>query len=305
MKKFILGFGLFMIVLISIANFFKDDIIYSYNAYVIKTKYSNTTKNDYFLEDNFSYVDNYSDLNIKSKIDLTNYIYYALNTGTSYIERYADKSYTSYIEELNNLTEGEGLSTIVSILNDFVHPFNSSKNIYITYGKNNPISLEITKVYSDEEIDEINKVVDKVIAENIKSNMTASDKIKVIHDYIIDNTKYDQLKYKNIEDDTYKSNTAYGVLLQGYGTCSGYADAMAIFLNRLGIVNFKISNKEHIWNLVYIDGSWKHLDLTWDDPISKTNLNRNLYFLIDYETLTKLNDGIHYFNQYIYPEGLN
>ena len=132
--------------------------------------------------------------------------------------------------------------------------------------------------------------------------MTTRDKIKTIHDYIINNTDYDELKTKNINDETYRSNTAYGVLIQGYGICSGYADTMAIFLNELDIENYKISNETHIWNLVYINGVWKHLDATWDDPISEFNANRDTYFLISYDELTKLNDDTHSFDKSVYKE---
>ena len=132
--------------------------------------------------------------------------------------------------------------------------------------------------------------------------MTSQDKIKTIHDYIINNTDYDELKTNNINDETYKSNTAYGVLIQGYGICSGYADTMAIFLNQLDIKNYKISNENHIWNLVYVNGLWKHLDATWDDPISEFNANRNTYFLISTEELIKLNDDTHSFDKLIYSE---
>ena len=68
------------------------------------------------------------------------------------------------------------------------------------------------------------------------------------------------------------------------------------------MTNYKISNEEHIWNLVYTDGNWYHLDLTWDDPISDTNVNRDTYFLITTETLEKLNDGTHHFDKEIYKE---
>ena len=132
--------------------------------------------------------------------------------------------------------------------------------------------------------------------------MTTEEKIKKIHDYIIDSTKYDTLKTDNIYDNTYKSNTAYGVLIQGYGICSGYADTISIFLNELDIENYKISNDTHIWNLVYINGIWTHLDSTWDDPISDKNLNRDTYFLISYDELTSLNDNTHKFNKNIYSE---
>jgi transglutaminase/protease-like cytokinesis protein 3 len=130
--------------------------------------------------------------------------------------------------------------------------------------------------------------------------MTTEEKIKSIHDYLIDNTEYDKLKSENINDDTYKSNTAYGVLIQGYGICSGYSDAMAIFLNELEIDNYKISNDTHIWNLVHINDVWVHLDSTWDDPISEFNANRDTYFLISYEDLVNLNDDTHSFDKNIY-----
>jgi len=77
---------------------------------------------------------------------------------------------------------------------------------------------------------------------------------------------------------------------------------MAIFLNKMNIINYKISNDEHIWNLVYLDGNWYHLDLTWDDPISDINVSRSTYFLITTETLEKINDKAHNFDKNIYSE---
>ena len=141
-----------------------------------------------------------------------------------------------------------------------------------------------------------------MISEKTNNSMPIREKIRVIHDYIIDNTEYDKLKNDNINDTTYKSQTAYGALIQGYATCNGYSDAMAIFLDKLNVINYKISNDEHIWNLVYLDGKWYHLDLTWDDPISEINVNRDTYFLITSDKLLELNDGTHEFDKNIYSE---
>ena len=44
---------------------------------------------------------------------------------------------------------------------------------------------------------------DKVIKEKITNNMPTREKIKVIHDYIIDNAEYDKLKYENKNDKGY------------------------------------------------------------------------------------------------------
>ena len=302
--KLILIIGALAIIIVTVCAFNKDTITHKYFEYTVERKYSNSSTNEYYQEDNFNYVDNHINTGIKNKEELINFIYFTLNSGTHYLERYIDINYTDYNNDINSLTsnDGEGFKEVISILNNFVHPYNSSNNIKLTYGGDYTLGITVNKAYSDEEITEINKIVDKVIEEKITNSTPTKEKIKIIHDYIIDNTEYDKLKYENKEDTTYKSNTAYGVLVEGFGTCNGYADAMAIFLDKINIINYKISNDEHIWNLVYLDEEWYHLDLTWDDPISDMNINRDTYFLITTETLEKLNDGTHKFNKDIYKE---
>ena len=300
----ILVVGTISIIIVTVCAFNKDYIIHKYYEYTLNNKYLAQKTNEYYLEDNFNYVDNYTSMGISNKIELINFIYYALNSGISSTERYIDRSYSNYQNDIDMLTinNGEGFKETISLLNNFVHPYNSSNNIKLTYGGDYTIGIAINKAYSNDDIAAINEIVDKVIKEKLNNNMPTREKIKIIHDYIIDNAEYDKLKYENKNDTTYKSNTAYGVLVQGYGTCNGYADAMAIFLDKLNIINYKISNSEHIWNLVYLDGKWYHLDLTWDDPISDVNINRDTYFLITTLELEELNDGTHKFDKSIYTE---
>lgn len=302
--KAILVTGFIAIVVVTICAFQKDKIVYKYYEYTIDKKYSKININDYYKDDNFNYVDDYTESGIKNRNDLINSIYYAINSGTDYIERYIDSDYTNYINDINTLTayNGAEFKKVISTLNNFVHPYNSSNNVKISYGGDYKIGISINRAYTQDEINEINNKVDKILSENVNNNMPPKEKIRVIHDYIIDHTEYDKLKYENKNDDTYKSNTAYGVLIEGYGTCNGYADAMEIFLDKMNIINYKISNEEHIWNLVYLDGKWYHLDLTWDDPISDININRDTYFLISTKTLEKINDGTHTFDKNIYSE---
>lgn len=302
--KAILVTGFIAIVVVTICAFQKDKIVYKYYEYTIDKKYSKININDYYKDDNFNYVDDYTESGIKNRNDLINSIYYAINSGTDYIERYIDSDYTNYINDINTLTayNGAEFKKVISTLNNFVHPYNSSNNVKISYGGDYKIGITINRAYTQDEINAINNKVDKILSENVNNNMPPKEKIRAIHDYIIDHTEYDKLKYENKNDDTYKSNTAYGVLIEGYGTCNGYADAMEIFLDKMNIINYKISNEEHIWNLVYLDGKWYHLDLTWDDPISDININRDTYFLISTKTLEKINDGTHTFDKNIYSE---
>lgn len=305
----ILLVGALAIILITFCTFWKEDIIYAYYKYDISKNNSNVKENQYFIEDNFNYVNNYSELGIKSKKDLLDFIYYSINSGHNSFKRYIDKDYTNYKNDINKLVSNNGkeLVNYVSNFNNFVHPYNSTSienSINVIYGNNYEIEIIINRMYSEEEIKRIDDVVDNVIKNNITNDMPTKEKIKVIHDYIIDHAEYDQLKVDKDKISPYKSNTAYGVLIEGYGTCNGYADAMAIFLNKLNVINYKISNDTHIWNLVYLDGKWYHLDLTWDDPISDKNINRNTYFLITTKELVELNDETHDFDKTIYSEAL-
>ena len=79
---------------------------------------------------------------------------------------------------------------------------------------------------------------------------------------------------------------------------------MELFLEEMGIKSYKISSEQHVWNAVYIDGKWLHLDLTWDDPVVSTgdNLLEHNFFLIDTPTLLTLEQTEHIYNQSIYSE---
>ena len=298
MRYLILITGIISICIVTILNFYPEETKDFLYDILNKDEYVIAVANDYYLEGNFEYVQNWTD-DVSNKKELINYIYHVINTGTDYADGECTKEYTNCINDLNEIANDE---ETLSVINNFVHPYNSFKTISFTFNENGKFSLIVEHIYNQEEITAINYIVENKVNEIIKEDMTTEEKIKKIHNYIIDSTKYDTLKTENIYDDTYKSNTAYGVLIQGYGICSGYSDTMAIFLNKLGIENYKISNDTHIWNLVHINGVWTHLDTTWDDPISDNNLNRDTYFLIDYEELTKLDDNTHTFNKNIYKE---
>ncbi len=298
MKYFIAFLGILSIILVSIVNFYPDKVRSFIDEHILKKEYIIAKANDYYLDNDYTYLKNYTD-DVSNKEELLNYIYYVINTGSTYADGECTKEYTNCTKDLNEIANDEKK---LSLINNFVHPFNSFKTISFTYNDQGRFSLIIEHIYTEEEITKINYIVDNKIKELIIDTMTNEEKVKIIHDYIIDNTTYDTLKTENIHDDTYKSNTAYGVLIQGYGICSGYSDAISIFLNKLNIENYKISNDTHIWNLVYLNGIWSHLDATWDDPISKFNENRDTYFLINYDELVNLDDNTHSFDKTIYRE---
>ena len=197
-------------------------------------------------------------------------------------------------------------SNYVEAINNYVHPYNSFENISITINNFNKIEIHVDKLYTDEEINYINGFLDNFIHNNIKSNMSTVDKIKIFHDYIIKNTKYDDNYDLYTDKDQYPTHpyNAYGLLTEGKAICSGYSDVMAIYLNKIGVPNYKIASDEHVWNYVYVNNSWYHLDLTWDDPVTTNNTDILIYdfFLINTNELLKQDAKQHNYNKNLYLE---
>ena len=79
---------------------------------------------------------------------------------------------------------------------------------------------------------------------------------------------------------------------------------MAIFLDRYNIPNFKIISENHIWNAVYLDGNWYHLDLTWDDPVTsdKSDVLEYNFFLITTDELEQLKTNQHVYDKTVFSE---
>jgi len=298
MSKTIFSVGLFVIIVVTIATFWENDIVYWYTHTFNENQFKSTTINEYFYEDNFAYVNNYTGNDVSNKKQMIDLIYYFINSGEEEINAYCVLEYKNCIDDLINISSDK---ESLSLLNNFVHPYNSFSDLIFSYDDYGNFTINVIKLYDQNMIDNINKIADEFINNNVKPNMKTEDKLKLVHDFIIDNSQYDKLKMENIYDETYKSKTAYGVLIEHYGICSGYADTLSIFLDKLNIANYKISNVEHIWNLAYINNKWVHIDLTWDDPISDNPINRTDYFMINTDKLQSL-DSDHYFNKYIFEE---
>ena len=153
--------------------------------------------------------------------------------------------------------------------------------------------------------------IEDIISQVIKPEMKDYEKEKVLHDYIINNCKFDE-RYDlgNMPSESY---TAYGVLINGTGVCQGYAIAMDKLLKAVGmestIVVGSALNDEgndyisHAWNIVKIGGQYYHLDLTWDDPIMEDGSDKlgYSYFNITDEQI-QLN---HKWDKNNYPNCIN
>ena len=274
--------------------------------------------NPYYKDYNYNFVSNTTDFTPYGKQDLLNIYYTVVNSKNENFTFYCPKVYQDCLTDINTISNDANLLTH---LNNFVHPFNSFTSINTSISDSGEIALKINYMYSDAEIEKINTEIASILpdlleeAENLQDTDQTDNfsldynKIKVVHDYIINNTKYDLDNNKEN-----KSFNAYGALFNHLATCNGYTDLMAIFLTNIGYENIKVAttgnnNSEgHVWNAVKINDEWLHLDLTWDDPVSSDNKDYlyHKYFLINTEELMTADSNItsneHNFDYAIYQE---
>ena len=286
--KLVFMFVVVLLVVIyrdSISNFITDEIIYKGSNKVL-------TYNEYYLDNDYIYIQNIDTSSVNNYQEVLNMFYSIINSGD---DSYSfNCNYDNCIKDVKDLINGK---EIIANINNFVHPYNSFSSINIDVISNGKINVKTKKVYNNDEIIFINKYIEDFINTNINDSMNTKDKIKLFHDHIINNTIYD-------EDNKDKSYTAYNLITTGKSICGGYSDIMSIFLNTIGVQNYKITSENHIWNLVNLDGIWYHMDATWDDPVAsdgKQYLIHN-FFMISTEELLNLDKVEHNFDTKIYLE---
>ena len=110
-------------------------------------------------------------------------------------------------------------------------------------------------------------------------NLDEKGKELFIHDFIVKNVKYDKLKKEY-------SHEIIGALGNGVAVCEGIAKAVKILCDELNIwciIAVSEANPEkgikyrHAWNVIQIGGQYCHLDVTFDNTLSKDDTVRYDY----------------------------
>ncbi len=300
MKKTLATLGL-LLIFIGLFMMKKDEI----NALINKYFKGNNIvtlgeKNEYYRDYDFDFVQNTNNFSPNNYQDLLNIYYTVLNAGKSNFTFYCPDSYDSCLDDVKRLANDQDT---LSDINNYVHPFNGFNHIESEYDSLGRVTINIIRSYDNNDIKLITSKIDELLPQLVSNTSSLENNIKSVHDYIINNSKYDSNRSDNGVV-VYKSDTAYGPLFEGYALCGGYTDLMELFLERMNVKSFKVSSLNHVWNAVYINGNWKHLDLTWDDPVASDGndyLEYN-YFLIDTNQLLDLEQTQHEFNLDHYKE---
>lgn len=106
--------------------------------------------------------------------------------------------------------------------------------------------------------------VREVLSSIISESMSTYEKELAIHDYLVSTCEYVEGSAKT------RMNSAYGALVEQRTMCNGYAEAMRLLLACSGVESLIVTGVadgvDHAWNKVNVDGTWYHVDATWDDP---------------------------------------
>ncbi len=289
-----------LILLIGVVYQKRNDIYKTYMHLFNNESYaiSSLEKNKYYRNTDFKYVQNTDTFIPQNKQDILNIYYTIVNSGMEKFSFHCDEKYTGCLNDIEEITNNQ---TMISNINNFVHPYNSFSSIETTIDSRDNVTLKINHVYDNDMIVLLNYKVDEIYNNIYKDNLSLKENIKLFHDYIINKTRYDKERADS-KIVKYKSDNAYGVLIEGIGLCGGYTDAMSLFLEKLNVKNYKISTINHTWNTVNIDNKWLHLDLTWDDPISEdgSDILDDKFFLISTNELLDIEKTEHNFDTEIY-----
>ena len=273
------------------------------NLFRSTPRVSNIEKNQYAREKDYKYVQITNDFTPYNYQELLNVFYTILDSGYDRFTFYCPDEYSDCLKDVESISKKENRETLTTVSN-FVHPYNNFASIRVKYDTAGEVTVEISHLYTKEEIIKVSNKVDQIWKEIITDDMDNLDIIYAFHDYIINHTKYDEEFDEKADDNLHDSSRAFGPLFEGYAICSGYTDVMSILLDKLGIDNYKVASDTHVWNAFYLDGKWWHIDLTWDDPVTKDGSNRleHTFFKIDTDTLENFKIDNHAFNKAVYRE---
>lgn len=178
----------------------------------------------------------------------------------------------------------DSYSTIIT-LNNYI---NTSKIIQLRYS------------YTKEEAKEVKARIEpkyNEIIEEAKKRSTDYDKIKYVHDKLIEISQYHE--YTPDQVNSYQSIVS--IFDMGDTVCAGYAYGFKFIMDNLGIkaiASSDVSHEEdqsrnHIWNMVNLDGRWYNIDVTWD----QNNGNGIIYNYF-------LKDNDEFYKDHIMQEGI-
>ncbi len=202
--------------------------------------------------------------------DNTYYYYNNLNDieKEAYVTMYS--SFMNFDDSFVMEIDGENLKSVFTAVlydnphifwvdNDYQYSENEKSVLFTPSYRNSTVEAQQLTI-------ELNNKINEIVAYANNFN-TDYDKELYIHNYICENTVYDEALSQSGGD------SAYDSLINGKAICEGYSRAVQILLDAVNIDNYLVVGdsksdgkiEPHMWNVVEIDNHNYYLDTTWDD----------------------------------------
>lgn len=140
------------------------------------------------------------------------------------------------------------------------------KTFYTYYRKNGDF-LELDLSFND---------VDPSAFENAAASLAptgdAYSMEKSVHDSLTSKNTYSYASPRN--------QSAYSAMVEGTSVCAGYSRAFQYLMQQQGIPCYfcvGFAGEPHAWNIIYLDGEYYNVDVTWDDTDDE-RVNTYTYF---------------------------
>lgn len=135
------------------------------------------------------------------------------------------------------------------------------------------ITLTVSYYTTNEQEKQLTTAVNNALAGLHLSGATEIQKVKAIHDYILQNVTYDN---DNLNDSTYTIKySAYAALVNKAAVCQGYAVLFYRMCKDAGLAVRVVSGHatagSHAWNIVKIGSKYYNVDTTWDDSTNSSD----------------------------------
>lgn len=167
------------------------------------------------------------------------------------------------------------------VVKKFSGAVNTNKVIHLEYSFNMKEAKEIKRNIESK----YNEIINEA-----KTLDTDEEKVKFVHDKLVRMAKYKDYEKK----DKYKYQSIVSLFESGESVCAGYAYSFKFIMDNLNIKAIAVQNIEkndvessHIWNMVFLDGKWYNLDVTWDYQSSTEDEISYKFYLQDNDSFYK------------------
>lgn len=205
---------------------------------------------------------------------------------------------TQEISVPDTITENELQDAFNAYVDDYPESFWLRRSFNMLTNNNQKyIQLE----YCCENFDQKNQYMElfnQYLAEAIELTKEAQDEYEaelILHDWLLSKCEYDKAAADFGYDNNELAYSAYGAIVDGKAVCEGYARAMQLLLNNIGIETTLISGvagedkQPHMWNIVTINDKKYHLDPTWDDIEDEQDVS-HIYFNLSSDIISRTHD---------------